>query len=64
MRGRVSVYINYKKYDDSDQIDEIGDNDDQAEDYPELESENNKVDFKRKRIREKLGNHVASLGII
>jgi hypothetical protein len=60
LRGKVSIYINHKKYDENDNVDD-------TEIFSKEESENdiniNHLDAaKNKRIREKLGNYVTSLG--
>lgn len=62
LRGKVSIYINHKKYDENDNVDdtEVCSNEEPVID---TNIHTNYLDTARnKRIREKLGNYVTSLG--
>lgn len=63
MRGKVSIYINHKKYDENDNIDDT----DQSIDENSIDSSHinhDHHDHRNMRLRERLGNYVTSLGKI
>ena len=58
LRGKVSVYINHKKHDENDNVD-----DEQQHEGDAIDEHDPTLDALRaKRLREKLGNFVLSLG--
>lgn len=71
MHGKVSIYINDKKHDESDALDEfdhkgskndLSNNNDEATNEL-IEALTLSNESKSKRLREKLGSYVISLGI-
>ncbi len=65
MHGKVSIYINDKKHEESDTLEEFDNkeskNDDATNELFEALTLTNEL--KSKRLREKLGSYVISLGI-
>ena len=67
LRGKVSIYINHKKHDENEEDIELNDQNhqdssDSMVSNPYLDAVQTNAQLKSKRIREKLGNYVTSLG--
>ena len=57
LRGKVSIYINHKKHDENDTIDDVPSSKATAD-----ETGDHTDSSKSKKLRERLGNFVTSLG--
>ncbi len=64
LRGKVSIYINHNKHDDTDNLDNNFLDENSLNENFEINDVLNSNAKKSKRIREKLGNFVTSLGLI
>jgi CRP-like cAMP-binding protein len=65
LRGKVSIYINHRKHDELDNLDEnveASPEDITDQHYSEILNLPGRNEKRSKKIREKLGNYVTSLG--